>query len=199
MRLQTLLEDLFNGRSFDGARNTLGYNLDFKALGACKLVLDNLDEFRDANVSVYDGSGNIPLSEFKTYILFDGARFSGDVKLLSIHTGGPISSIDILELPRYSSIKCYDPNDFSPTQKLILSCPILTEDISHDLVDDIKASLKRELHTTIDKMLDHPNDFLIPDKLPIMIRAIINRETCDLGSGEKITITIKHKNAQHGQ
>lgn len=194
-KLQEFLEDLFNGHAFDGVRNTLGYILDTKALNAIKSMLGNLDEFKDANISIYNDSENIPLSEFKTYMLFDGVKLSGDVKLLSIHAGGPMSTIDLLETPRYSIVRYYDPNEFIPTQKLILSCPILTEEIPQDLINQLIPELKQQLYDTINKMVDYPNDFLIPDKLPIMIRAIIDHDTCDLGRGQKMTVTINRKNA----
>jgi hypothetical protein len=120
--------------------------------------------------------GNVEPTEVKTYLVKDGMKLRGNVVLYSIFLTPEI--YDPSEC--YKSVKdgaslsglIYDEENFTPYKKITLnfspeSDPYLS------LVDGM-TQLREQLHETLDKVLDNPNEYQVKGYRGIMIRGLFD-------------------------
>jgi hypothetical protein len=192
MKLQELLTDVFNSEAFDNTRYEMDFLLSSEALKLMSPCLSDTYEFKDAELSFYDPEedADTPLSEFKTYMLYEHAKFSGKVKLLSMFLSAPRLEINESNLNKeFGIISHWHHNDFTPISKLFLTC--------HDLKDEtmdaeLKELTRQSLHKQIDSMIDSPDKYKIPLlSRAIMVRGIIENANGLGNGGKKMMINIE--------
>lgn len=191
MKLQPLLTDLFNGPLFDKAEYGMDYVLMPEVLCASQYIFSQVDEFKDSDLSFYNPKEeNLPLTDFKTYKVFDGMKLTGKVKLYSIMLGGPNGYLNTNSPTKESGIvNTWNPNDFTPQWMLYMRCiNMLSIDVP-SVESEIRQMTRESLHKKLDAMLDDPEKFMIPLPRCVMIRAMLENTT-GLGYGREMMINM---------
>jgi hypothetical protein len=164
--------DILDHGLIEGIRKELLNCREFKNCKSFEIL--NKPTFIDSN-----GKGwiceTIKLGEFND--------FRGQVLLYSIFQGPEI----FVQEKFYEPVKdgcsitpmIYDPTTFEPSQRIMLGFN------PEDLQDRV-LNFRKELHETLDKILDNPNEYQLRGERPIMVRGLFGKDI-ELNQTEPVT------------
>jgi hypothetical protein len=182
MKLSELMTILFRNGPITTTNPYLpDYNIYGEYLERYKDDLLKCEEFSEVLditfVKTPQIEGNVEPTEVKSYMVKDGMKLKGHVVLYSITLTPEVYDPSY----RYQSVKdgasigptIYDMKQFIPLKYISLEfSPELAQDSSS--FPDSVTQFKQQLHETLDKVLNNPNEYQVKGYRGIMIRGLFD-------------------------
>jgi hypothetical protein len=180
MKLADLLQVIFKNGPIDNNKNDIvDYIISGDVLKRYKDELMKCDEFKEVLdiqfLSFPLIEKNNRKSQVKSYIVKEGMKLQGNVILYSITLTPEIfkPNFEIVKDGASISPTIYNTVTFTPYKIISLTwTPELAQDISVTTFGE--TELKKQLHDTLDKILDNPDEYIIKGQRSIIIRGLFD-------------------------
>lgn len=197
MKLSELMTILFKNGPITTTNPYLpDYNIYGEYLESYKDDLLKCDEFNEVIDITFVKNprieGNVEPTEVKSYIVKDGMKLKGHVVLYSITLTPEVYDPSDRY---YKSVKdgasisptIYDMKQFIPLKYISLEfSPELAQDSSS--FPDSVTQFKQQLHETLDKVLNNPNEYRIKGFRGIMLRGLFDSDRDNNQPNSKVII-----------
>ena len=181
MKIQELIKEILESKEFQIKKNKSGIfneTIYGEELEPYLERIKQCEEFSECEeliiiklpvTKLENGKNAIPL----TYKLGEGLKFKGKCRLLSLALTPEMFDFNTIHEPVLDGAcitpVIYNPETFEPKKKIIL------EFSPEELQDDVYSTeevKRKQLHETLDKILDNPENYQVRGEKGVMVRGI---------------------------
>ena len=168
MKLQELIEEITSSTEYLYGEELNPYKeriLQTEEFSEC----DELIIMKYPVTKLENGKNAIPL----TYKLGEGLKFKGKCRLLSLALTPKMFDFNTIHEPVLDGAcitpTLYNPNTFEPKKKIVLE---FSPEALQDDVNSTEEVKRKQLHETLDKILDSPELYQVKGEKGVMVRGI---------------------------
>jgi hypothetical protein len=208
MKIQELIKEILESEEFQIKKNKSGIfneTIYGEELEPYLERIKQCEEFSECEeliiiklpvTKLENGKNAIPL----TYKLGEGLKFKGKCHLLSLALTPEMFDPKKIHEPVLDGAcitpTIYDPETFEPKKKIVLEfSPEISQDktiyaygnpsMINDIEDTYEQQLRKQLHETLDKILDNPENYQIKGEKGVMVRGAFELVESNSGAEKK--------------